>query len=329
MPRNAATFMTPVSGTPLAEAREHVSIPTLSGDTLDAWLYLPATAPRGVLVMAMGIGGVKAAGTLPPFAEHFQARGFASVIFDYRYWGDSEGSPRHLLRVDHQLQDYRTVLRWASRHDELGRAPLFAWGTSFGGLHAVAAAASEPGLTGAIAQCPLVDGLATARGGLDLRRGTRLTAYALADLVRFRLGRRPVYVPLGAAPGGFGLLSTRDAQDGFDVMLPGDWPNEVTARSLLDIPRHRPVLRAADIRCPILIVVQEQDSVAPVEAAVRVVARAPRGELFRGRGGHYDLYAGRRDHEDVLQVETEFLLRAARHANSNAGPGKFLLTTRQ
>jgi len=300
--------------------RADVKITTPDGERIDAWLYRPDNPVRGVLVMAMGIGGVKAAGTLPPFAEHFRSKGFASVVFDYRHWGDSSGSPRHLLLVGRQLEDYRTVLRWVRAHDELGHAPRFAWGTSFGDLHAVAAAASEPDLAGAIAQCPLVDGLATARGGLDLRRGSRLTAYAVADLLRSRLGLGPVYIPLGAPPGGLGLVPAADAQDGYDVMLPGDWPNEVTARTLLDIPRHRPATRAPHIRCPILVVVQENDTVAPVEPAVRVAALAPHGELFRGRGGHYDVYAGRPDHDDILRVETEFLLRTARQANGHPAP---------
>jgi len=185
-------------GVTTGPGRADVKITTPDGERIDAWLYRPDNPVRGVLVMAMGIGGVKAAGTLPPFAEHFRSKGFASVVFDYRHWGDSSGSPRHLLLVGRQLEDYRTVLRWVRAHDELGHAPRFAWGTSFGGLHAVAAAASEPGLAGAIAQCPLVDGLATARGGLDLRRGSRLTAYAVADLLRSRLGLGPVYIPLGA-----------------------------------------------------------------------------------------------------------------------------------
>jgi len=185
-------------GVTTGPGRADVKITTPDGERIDAWLYRPDNPVRGVLVMAMGIGGVKAAGTLPPFAEHFRSKGFASVVFDYRHWGDSSGSPRHLLLVGRQLEDYRTVLRWVRAHDELGHAPRFAWGTSFGGLHAVAAAASEPGLAGAIAQCSLVDGLATARGGLDLRRGSRLTAYAVADLLRSRLGLGPVYIPLGA-----------------------------------------------------------------------------------------------------------------------------------
>ena len=302
-------------------SREHARIRTPTGELLDAWVYHPAGEPKGVLVMAMGIAGVKAAGTLPPFAEHFQKAGFASVVFDYRYWGDSEGKPRHLLLVQREYEDYCTVLRWVAGDDRLSELPRFVWGTSFSGMHAVEVAAAMPELAGAIAQCPIVDGLATARGGLDLRRTLRMMRSALADSVRAHSGRPPVYLPLEAPPGEAGLLSPEDARDGFAVMLPGDWPNEITARSLFDIPRHRPVRRAHRISCPILIVVQEQDAVAPVQPAVRTAARAQRGELFRGRGGHYDLYAGRSDHQDVLHVETDFLLRCTRDSAKPPLPG--------
>jgi uncharacterized protein len=40
-----------------------------------------------------------------------------------------------------------------------------------------------------------------------------------------------------------------------------------------------------------------------------VATRAPLGELYRSRGGHYDVYAGGLDHENVLRVETSFLHR--------------------
>jgi hypothetical protein len=50
---------------------------------------------------------------------------------------------------------------------------------------------------------------------------------------------------------------------------------------------------------------------APTRPATRVAAKAPRGELYRSRGGHYDVYEGGLDHATVLRVETEFFLRCA------------------
>ena len=55
---------------------------------------------------------------------------------------------------------------------------------------------------------------------------------------------------------------------------------------------------------------------APVDPAVRVTQQAPRAELYRSRGGHYDVYQGGRSFDDVLRVEVEFLHR---HASRDGG----------
>jgi len=70
------------------------------------------------------------------------------------------------------------------------------------------------------------------------------------------------------------------------------------------------VRRAAAIRCPILLVVAEQDTMAPVDPAVRVTQEAPRGELYRSPGG--DVYQAGRSFDEVLRVEVEFLHRHAK-----------------
>jgi uncharacterized protein len=72
------------------------------------------------------------------------------------------------------------------------------------------------------------------------------------------------------------------------------------------------VRRAAAIRCPILLIVAEHDTMAPTGPAIRVAETAPRGELYRSRGGHYDVYQGGKSFDDVLRVEVEFLRRHAK-----------------
>ena len=102
---------------------------------------------------------------------------------------------------------------------------------------------------------------------------------------------------------------------GRTLMTPKDsteWRNRVAARSLLSFSWRRPVRRAGAVRCPLLLVVAEQDSMAPVGPAVRVTEKAPRGELYRSRGGHYDVYQGGVSFDDVIRVELEFLHRHAK-----------------
>ena len=139
-----------------------VQIPTASGDAIEAWVYLPeGDGPHPAVVMAHGIGGIKAGG-LAPFAERFRDEGFAAIAFDYRNFGGSGGQPREALSVPRQREDYSTVIGWAVEQPYIDPRQIIAWGTSFAGMHVVELAVSDTRLTAAIAQAPLTDGLAAA-----------------------------------------------------------------------------------------------------------------------------------------------------------------------
>lgn len=306
--------MTDIDGNAAAPSRTTVRIPTASGDELEAWVYLPeGEGPFPAVVMAHGIGAIKAGG-LAPFAERFCREGFAAVAFDYRQWGGSGGQPREELSFPRQREDYGTVIGWAAAQPRIDERQIFAWGTSFAGMYIVELAASDGRLAGAIAQSPLTDGLAAARMVPPVR-SLRLLALAVDDRLGSLFGRPPRYLPGAGAPGKLAVGSTPDALFGQELMTPKDsteWRNRVAARSLLSFSWRRPVRRAARIRCPILLVVAEHDTMAPTGPALRVAERAPRGELHRSRGGHYDVYQGGESFDDVLRVELEFLHQHAK-----------------
>jgi len=300
-----------------APSRTTVRVPTASGDDLEAWLYLPeGDGPHPAVVMAHGIAAIKAGG-LAPFAERFCREGFAAVVFDYRQWGGSSGQPREEFSFPRQLEDYGTVIGWAAAHPNIDERRIFAWGTSFAGMYIVELAVSDSRLAGVIGQAPLVDGFAAARLASP-GRGLRLLAAALQDRLGSVFGRPPRYLPGASRPGELAIGATEDALFGEKLMTPKDsteWRNRVAARSLLSFSWRRPVRRAAAVRCPLLLVVAQQDSMAPVGPAVRVTEKAPRGELYRSRGGHYDVYQGGASFDDVIRVELEFLHRHARTPN--------------
>jgi pimeloyl-ACP methyl ester carboxylesterase len=216
-----------------------------------------------------------------------------------------------VISVPRQRKDYRTVIDWAIAQPDIDTAQVFIWGTSFSGMHAVEIAATDARLRGAIAQCPLVDGLA-GTGTVPPTRLLRLLAVGTLDRLGSLVGRPPLYIPASAAAGEFGAIANEDAIAGLPLITPPegtDWHNRVAARSLLGLGAHRPVRKAARIRCPILLVVPETDTIAPVGPALRVADRAQKGELYRSRGGHYGPYEGGGDHDNVLRVEVEFLHR--------------------
>jgi pimeloyl-ACP methyl ester carboxylesterase len=299
-----------------APDRTTVRIPTASGDEIEAWVFRPEstgpTRPHPAVVMAHGFAAVKAGG-LAAFAERFRREGFTAVVFDYRQWGGSTGQPRDEVSVSRQRQDYRTVIDWALADPDIDATRIFVWGTSFSGMHAVEIAATDARLRGAIAQNPLVDGLA-AITTVPPTRSLRLFAAGALDRLASLLGRPPRYLPAGVAPGEFGAVANAVAFAGLEIIRPKDgseWHNRVAARSLLGLALHRPVRKAAQISCPILLVVAEHDTIAPIGPALRVAERAPNAELFRSRGDHYDVYEGGQDYDRVINAEVEFLHRHA------------------
>jgi len=69
----------------------------------------------------------------------------------------------------------------------------------------------------------------------------------------------------------------------------------------------RPGRTASRVRCPLLVLVCDQDQSALAGPAVRAARRAPRAELVRLSGGHYAPFL--EGHEQAVAAELAFLLR--------------------
>jgi pimeloyl-ACP methyl ester carboxylesterase len=276
-----------------------VSVKFPSGRQLiDAWLYRPASTGEGervrqpVIVMAHGLGGTKQM-RLDAFAERFAAAGYASLVFDYRNFGASGGQPRQLLSVRRQQEDWRAALEYARSLSWVDPDRVVAWGTSFGGGHALWVAATDGRLAAAIAQCPFTDGVASSLA-VPPWTSLRMTATAIRDLVRGWIGKTPLYLPNAAEPGEVAFLSAADSLDGTRSVsaTADDYDNRLTARSAFDILLYAPGRHARRIQCPIFVALCAKDTVAPSRPARRQVARAPRVESRLYECGHFDIYVG-------------------------------------
>src|SRR5712672_4683828 len=202
-----------------AAERITVQIPTSSGDAIESWVYLPeGSGPHPAVVMAHGIGGIKAGG-LAPFAERFREEGFVAIAFDYRNFGGSGGKPREVLSVPRQRADYSTVIGWAVNQPYLDPHQIIAWGTSFAGMHVLELAVSDTRLTAAVAQAPLTDGLAAAMMS-EPKNGIRLFGLALVDRLGSLFGRPPIYIPGHGKPGELSIGDTPDGPLGTKLMTP-------------------------------------------------------------------------------------------------------------
>ena len=267
-----------------------------SGDAVcRAWLYRPAAdGARPCIVMAHGLGGLRTA-SLEPYALRFAAAGFAVLLFDYRHFGASDGQPRQLVDIGHQLQDWAAAIAHARRLPGVDAERIALWGTSFSGGHVVVAAARDGRVAAISAQGPMMDGLAAALNIVryaGLMQLLRLAFRGLRDAVGALFGRPPLLVPLVAPPGRLATMSTPDAMPGYRAIVGPDWVNGIAARFALALSFYRPVAHAHKVNCPALIIVAN-DSVAPAAAAVRTADRiGPLAEWVRLPLGHFDLYVG-------------------------------------
>ncbi|MFI5952222.1 alpha/beta hydrolase [Cryptosporangium sp. NPDC051539] len=280
-------------------------------DTCAAWLY-PGTNGACV-VMGPGYGVTKEPGT-DRFAAAFAAAGFTVLAFDFRHFGASGGEPRQVGRIADQLDDFAAAVAFARTLPDVSPDRIAIWGFSLAGGHVFRLAATLPGLAAAVAQTPNADGLAATRNAGTFTTGralARVTGRGLFDAIGGLFGRPPRLLPLTGPPGTVAMLSTPDALDG-DAALDPDgayagWSRTVAARAVLTLPVYRPGRDAARARCPLLVVVADDDRTALAEPGVAAARSAPDAELVRVPGGHYAPFLA--GHEAVVAAEVSFLER--------------------
>jgi pimeloyl-ACP methyl ester carboxylesterase len=248
------------------------------------------------------------------FAQRFWDAGFTVLAFDYRRLGDSGGEPRQVVRLRDEREDWDAAIAFARGLPGVDPARVAIWGFSTSGGHVFRVAARHPELGAAIAQTPNADGQAAARNAMrhqQLPALLRVLGRGLLDTVGGWFGRPPKLVALDGPPGALALLTTPDAQDSAAALNPEnrypDWQQRVAARAALRVGFYRPGRFAQRVRCPLLVVVCDQDQSALAGPAVRAARRAPDADLLRLPGGHYAPFLDQ--HEKTVDGELAFLLR--------------------
>ncbi len=270
---------------------------TSHGVSCAATVYRPkasADAPTPVIVMAHGFGAVRAL-RLPAYAERFAAEGYIVVTFDYRGFGDSDGTPRQVLDVSMQHADWTAALAFARTLNGVDPTKAVAWGTSFAGGHVISLAGQGEPLAAIIAQVPHVSGPAAVRS-TGLMPSLRVSRVGFRDQLRAWTGRTPVYVDSTGAPGQTAVMTSPDAVPGMDKLIAesglklGDYPTNVAARIVLKIGLYSPRRWAAGVRCPALVQIVDADAITPRRIAETTAARMSAPTVRVYPGGHFDPY---------------------------------------
>jgi uncharacterized protein len=291
----------------VAVVREKVRF--VSGDAeCTAWHYPGSNG--ACVVMAGGFAVTKEPAT-DMFAMRFHEVGYAVLAFDYRRLGESGGEPRLALPVRHQLADWQAAIDFARTLPDVDPARVAIWGFSASGGHLFPVAVRNPELAAVIAQTPTVGGLASTRNVSRYQKPLammRFTGRGMLDAIGGLVGRSPRLVPLIGRPGTVAMLTTPDAQYGalaLDASSHPDWQQAVAARSALRLAFYRPGRYASRVRSPLLAVVCDDDVTTPAQLTIRAVRGAPRAEVVRLPGGHYEPFLG--GHERAVDAELSFL----------------------
>jgi dienelactone hydrolase len=259
-------------------------------------VYRPAgqQSPVPVIVMAHGFGAVRAL-RLYAYAEEFAAAGYAVAVFDYRGFGDSAGTPRQLLDVAMQHQDWRAALAYARTLPGVDAERVVAWGTSFAGGHVISVAGQGEPLAAIIAQVPHVSGPAAVRA-TGLVPSLRVGMVGIRDQISAWTKRAPVYVDSAGHPGERAAMTTPDAVPGMDKLISesglekGDYPIDVAARIVLKIGLYSPKRWARGVTCPALVQIVDSDAITPRHIAEETAARMADPTVRVYPGGHFDPY---------------------------------------
>jgi fermentation-respiration switch protein FrsA (DUF1100 family) len=290
---------------------EREKVRFVSGDTECAAWHYPGTN-GGCVIMAGGFAVTKEPAT-DLFARRFHDAGFAVLAFDYRRIGESGGQPRQVLPVGDQLADWQAAVAFAPTLPGVDPTRLAVWGFSASGGHVFRVAARNPQLAAAIAQTPNVGGLAGTRNASRYQKPLAMLRFAgrgILDALGGLVGRRPRLVPLTGEPGTVAMLTTPDSLDGDRALHADrhpDWQRAVAARSALRLVFYRPGRSASRVRSPLLVLVCDQDQTTLAGPTIRAAQRAPRAELVRLPGRHYEPFLG--GHEQAVAAELSFLRR--------------------
>jgi fermentation-respiration switch protein FrsA (DUF1100 family) len=282
-----------------------------------AWHYRPKGAnPVPCVVLAHGFDGVRDQ-RLDAYADEFADAGLAALVFDYRFFGDSEGHPRQLVSNRAQLEDWRAAIAYARGLEGVDPKRIALWGTSTSGGHVVKVGAEDARIAAIVSQMPFASGFAQFRS-MPITQSLRLVWAGLQDQIRAWVGASPRSVPAVGRPYSLAVTTTRDAVSGICRITPADstWRNRVLARFALRTTLYRPGRSAKRLRCPLLVCIADADRVMPAKPALKMAKRAQHGTLRRYGFGHFGMYYGE-GFERAVRDQVAFLRQQL--ANQDGG----------
>ena len=186
--------------------------------------------------MAHGFSAVKEM-YLDRYAEAFAQAGFASVVYDNRNFGASDGEPRQEIDPWLQIREFfRTLLPLRRAGNQTDPTCIGVWGSSYSGAHVLVVAATDRRVKCVVSQVPAISGSQGFRRLVRADFIAPLEAQLHADRVNRAAGGAPAMLPVVAADTTVpSALPTADSYQWFTQTAASrapSWRNEVTLRTI-------------------------------------------------------------------------------------------------
>lgn len=262
------------------------------GDRISAVLYLPANAsaqnPVPGVVLCHGFTGIKEL-ILPDYGRGFARAGIAALAFDYRGFGESEGT-RGRLVARRQIEDIHNSVTFMETLSEVDPRRVGLWGTSYGAANAIVAAAADLRVRCVSAQVGFAD------GGRRMRERPAEETAPVRALIEHERKQR-VLTGSSSMVDPLQILNDADSVAFFTVARQ-ELPTlavPISMEFMESTFEHRPIAVVDALAGrPLLLVAAEHDTVTPAaefEALYAAAAEPKRLVVIPGIR-HYQIYSG-------------------------------------
>ncbi|MDC5235686.1 alpha/beta hydrolase [Acinetobacter baumannii] len=276
-------------------------------EMIAADFYIPKTNNKSaVIIMAHGFAGLRQF-KLIQYAQRFAQAGYAVILFDYRYWGGSTGKPREMISINSQLEDWKTMIQYASTCKFIDNRRIVLWGTSLSGGYALSLASELKNIQAIMVQIPYVDGAETAKL-YPLQRYPQALKLSSQDYMGSKMGLNPKRLPV-VDQCKLCFMPTADSYYGYLSIVNPDyyWSGEVPARVFFNLMRYRPIQLVRQINIPVLFIAAQHDSLIPIESSREAATNiAPFVSYHEWDMKHFDIYHGSW-FEKAVTTQLEFL----------------------
>ncbi|MBD0440435.1 alpha/beta hydrolase [Acinetobacter baumannii] len=276
-------------------------------EMIAADFYIPKTNNKSaVIIMAHGFAGL-CQFKLIQYAQRFAQAGYAVILFDYRYWGGSTGKPREMISINSQLEDWKTMIQYASTCKFIDNRRIVLWGTSLSGGYALSLASELKNIQAIMVQIPYVDGAETAKL-YPLQRYPQALKLSSQDYMGSKMGLNPKRLPV-VDQYKLCFMPTADSYYGYLSIVNPDyyWSGEVPARVFFNLMRYRPIQLVRQINIPVLFIAAQHDSLIPIESSREAATNiAPFVSYHEWDMKHFDIYHGSW-FEKAVTTQLEFL----------------------